>query len=352
MTSIDSYLLSKGYYPDSSGNYDQYLRNLEEAAGIEKAKNYLNWYKRKISSGQFSEYAVWRYVGNDLPMMKAIISSQIRLSMLCLEAFIEILGQQLKDTDLNILELGGSDGWAAAYLKEYYKLKGDVVVVDRNPFWGKAEDYIDHVSCDYSEYQNANKFDLIFSILGAPLSECDALLSCISRHASENAIILLAIRIGNQLDLGQFYELALKHSLYIDLGSLKKTEPFGEFEEQTIPVFQLRRKGEASPSHKLRLQRKFSYKISRAKRVVDSEAQFLYEVIKEGMLVHESSKIYDNGKATIHVFNFNGIDFMVWINPTNDIVIDYPVLREEYMNGIEYMDESFTTDEQWYFPKI
>ena len=352
MTDISTYLLGKGYFPNSSGNNQQYIKNLEIAVGAAKTRKYLNWIKKKISSGQFSEEAVWTYLGNDLPMMKAIISSQIRLSIFCLEAFIEILGQQLKETDLNILELGGSDGWAAGYLKEHYNLKGDVVVIDRNPFWGKAEDFIENVSCDYSEYQSAQKFDLIISILGAPLSECDGLLSCISRHASENAIILLAIRIANQQDLGHFYELAIKHSLYIDLGSLKKTEPFGEYEKESIPVFQLSRKGEASPSHKLRVERKFCYNLSKPKRVVDSEARFLFDVIKKGTLLQEFTQEILEYDFELNFYRFDGLDFLVLTNPSGSVMIDYPVLQDEINNGIDYIEQSIWGANNWYRPKL
>jgi hypothetical protein len=349
MISIDSYLRKKGYRPDSSGNKPKYIKNLEAAVGLEKAKKYFDWFERTLQQGQFSEEAVWKYVGDDPIMMKSIISSQIKLSMICLEEIVEILGRKPKGANWNILELGGSDGWAAGYLKEYYDLKGEVVNIDRNPFWGRAEDFIDTISCDYSEFQSEKKYDLIFSILGARVDECEGLLSCISRHAKSDSLIVLALRIANESALGDFYDMASKYSLFLEINQIRKTTPIGA---EAIPVIVLSNEGESSHSHKLRLQRNFSYKLSRPKRVVNSEAQFLYEIIKEGRLVHESFKTYDNGKATIHVFDFNGIDFMVWINPSNDIVIDYPILPEEYMNGIEYMEESCTTDKQWYFPKI
>jgi hypothetical protein len=349
MSSIDSYLRRKGYRSDSSGNKQKYAKNLEAAVGLEKARKYFDWFERTQLEGKFSEEAVWKYVGDDPKMLKSIISSQIKLSMLCLEEMIDILGRKPKGADWNILELGGSDGWASGYLKEYFGIKGDAVNIDRVPYWGKAEDYIESISCEYQEFQSDKKFDLIFSILGARVDECEALLSCISRHAKKNAQIVLALRIADESALGDFYDMASKYSLFLDINQIRKATHLGT---ETIPVIVLSSEGESSPSHKLRLQRKFSYKISSPKRVVNSEARFLYEVIKKGRLVHESSKIYDNGKATINVFNFNGIDFMVWINPSNDIVIDYPILPEEYLEGIEYMEESFTMDPNWYWPKL
>lgn len=349
MANLSSYLRQKGYRPDVANNNLKYVKALTNLIGQDRAEDYFQWFdQQKELHGFIDEKVVWDYVGNNPAMMKMLISTQLNLSMHCVEIFIEVLKNNPSIPN-NILELGAADGWAAAYLKERFKISGEVAVVDRNPFWGKAEDYIQTHHQNYFDLNIGKKYDLIIGALPAPLLACKELFECINRHVHENSLILLGIRVGGDDELEQFYEMAAKNSFCIDFNRSEKTPSHPNSER--IPVFVMKTTGEASYSHQIRLIRKLNYGLEEPKRVVGAEAKFLFRVIESGELVKHDHQDFSNATSTLKLIKFNELLFLVWYNSMGDIIIEYPMLQSD-IKGINVQDYNSAITSDFFLPGL
>lgn len=136
------------------------------------------------------------YFKNNVRALKILIGGQILISVKILESLVLFLSNVNKGEVIKrVLDLGGSDGWAADYLQLRLPSIEFIDVVDKNYIQEAKDKKINLINKDYTEYSSLVKYDLIYSILGIEYENIDVLIECILRNINTNGLIYLGLRI-------------------------------------------------------------------------------------------------------------------------------------------------------------
>ena len=337
---INNYLNKLGYRPDlSDGVYDKY----------EKA---LNKYLKDIRYQQFcslresasTEEDIINFIGDDIRLLKLVSSSQLKISIVILEEVINTI-RELDINPINILDLGGSDGWACNYLIKHFNPDSTVTVVDKNTIYEAVSENIEITNTDYSSYVKKGGHDLIISILGAPYDSLSDLYKCISQSLSENGKALLGLRISSISDYIESINIANNFNLKYEVDYSKRLQIFDEH----IPFICITKSNQAqTDSEKLLLSREGFMNYSNPKRVYGYEAQIFEKLLKEAEILSMDTIEFDNGiKFHLDIFKMNDIVYRKTYNTYGDLLIEYPVNSDDKYNNIQSQLERFHNESLW-----
>ena len=333
---VDSLLRKYEYNPElSDGILNKYEEKLFRYLGQEK---YIEFSELRQFHGP--EELITNYIGSDIKLLKLVFSSQIKISKTILENILEKL-KKLKPTINSILELGGADAWALDYLSKSYISANRLINLEKNPIWKNKNEQIHQVNKDYIDYQSENKFDLIFSILGAPISNITALLNCVKNNLDDNGICIVGIRIPNE---NQFIEL-IENLSDFGLSINKSLSNRISVNNEKLTVLCLKKTQIIYNSNdKLRISRMVFHGYSDRKRIYGFEANCLYRIIKDGKLIKSETKNFDVGWMKFDLIQKSEINYLYVQNYFGDCHIQFPVDDDFDLNN-----ELFVCNEDNFF---
>ena len=337
---INNYLRKIGYRPDlSDGILLKYEKALNNYLGD---KQYDDFCRARDSAK--NENDILEFVGPDLKLLKLILSGQITISTKILERIIDRL-RLLNKAPKNLLDLGGAEGWASSFLNKSLNFNCPITVVDRNPVFKPSGEELLIINEDYGNFSPNNNFDLIISILGAPISGLDELFGVIDRSISVDGSALLGLRIPTPIEYASAIDLAGKYNLAFQVDECESIEVFGD----SFPLIYLKRaKKPIDNNEKLMLVRKGFHNYSRTKRVFGYEAILLETLITEYETVVEEEKSWDNGDSfAITVLRKNGILYRKSSNSKGDLLIEYPVDIKDHFNNVDNQIRRFHKENLW-----
>ena len=191
--------LLKTYGYDLSYSFDdnRCTKALKKHLGNEKFSEFWNFVDSMVAlfgEGD-SEKIIRDRVGNDIKHLKILLSGQIIISVKLIQSIIKSIKTiNLNDT-LRILELGGSDGWAAEFVYKSIQVNPIIEVVDLNQLGGSSKENIKLINSNYNDFTSVNKYDIVYSVLGSSYKDIDILLNCINRNIATGGYVYLGLRI-------------------------------------------------------------------------------------------------------------------------------------------------------------
>ncbi len=189
------------------------------------------------------EKAIRDYIGNDEKHLKILLSGQILISVKILEAIIDVIRDLhlIGRESINILELGGFDGWASDYLNRYVIKKAKIDIVDLESPNSHSNPNIGMIRSSYSEFNSNKKYDVVFSILGIELSKFEEMLDCMIRNTECGSLVFLGLRVQ-----GAEYELILEKCRQNGFESINQPTKSIPVQlgtgTQVLPLFEFKRK--------------------------------------------------------------------------------------------------------------
>jgi len=191
--------LLKTYGYDLSYSFDdnRCAKALKKHLGNAKFNEFWNYVDSIIShfGEEDVEVRIREYIGNDIKHLKILLSGQIIISVKLIQTIIKSIKTiNLNDT-LRILELGGSDGWAAEYVYKSIQVNPIIEVVDLNQLSGSSKENIKLINSNYNDFTSVNKYDIVYSVLGTSYKDIDILLNCINRNIATGGYVYLGLRI-------------------------------------------------------------------------------------------------------------------------------------------------------------
>jgi len=326
---IKSILRKRGYRPDLSDNLDKYEANLSKYLGHERYHHF--WDLRE--SIEQNESKIFDFIGDDSRLLKLIFSGQIMSSATVLEGINDQLAKIADFNPKNLLDLGGSDGWASEYLMGRNSSIETSLVVDRCEIWRSPIDEIEIQNVEYSNFVPTSQYDLVISILGAPLSEASELLKVISDSLSELGYVFLALRIGTIELLKEFLEHLASLNLELMLSLSVKAYTANE----AFPILCLRRgKVKLTNNELLAASRKLMADLPIVKVVSTEEARFFLPLIEDGEEVFSDKRDYElDTWGRIRLIEKNGIKYRVTDNSYGNCAIEYPILDNDVTDAHE-----------------
>jgi hypothetical protein len=238
---INEHLRSYGYNLIYSYNDDYcsnaLLEHLGKGAYLKYGKKVIQ-YAEKNGVENVENY-VRSLIGKDTKHLKILISGQIAISVAILQQVIDNLNNALGNrTELSILELGGYDGWASDYLNKKLNISSKIDVVDRESKVQSKNENVRLIEDDYNSYRSESKYDVVFSILGAPAGDLSDLISCITSNIKDNGIAYLGLRIQPE-DYVTFVEHFSSHKLFQLTETVSTVSVNMSHGWETLPVFSL-----------------------------------------------------------------------------------------------------------------
>ncbi|MBM3454872.1 MAG: hypothetical protein FJX80_06960 [Bacteroidetes bacterium] len=100
-----------------------------------------------------------------------------------------------KNQEIQILELGGYDGWASDYINCNEFNNSFIDVVDSNFNGPNVNPNLRLIQTEYETFNSEKKYDVVFSILGIEYKKVNILFDCIDRNATKDTVILLGLRV-------------------------------------------------------------------------------------------------------------------------------------------------------------
>ncbi len=184
------------------------------------------------------EKYIRKLIGGDTVHLKILLSGQIAISVVILESIInEISNDFVGNENLKLLELGGYDGWASDYLSKQINInKIDVVDLDSSINQKNSKVFL--IESNYSDYRPIEKYDIVFSILGAAEKDFDILLGCIASNIKPNGKVYLGIRIRPD-EYDDFVKKASTYKLYKTTEKINTVDVLLATGKERFPVFNL-----------------------------------------------------------------------------------------------------------------
>lgn len=337
---ISNYLNKLGYRPDlSDGVYDKYEKVLHKYLKDIRYQQFCS-----LRESAFEEEDIINFIGDDVRLLKLVSSGQLKISIAILEEIISLI-RELDLNPVNILDLGGSDGWACDYLIRHLNLNSSAKVIDKNNIYESVSKNIQITNIDYSSYVNKDGHDLIISILGAPYENISDLYGCISRSLSENGKAFLGLRIASISDYVKSISIANSFNLKYEIDYSNRLKIFDEH----IPFICITKSNQAqTDNEKLLLSRKGFMNYSNPKRVYGYEAQVFDKLLKEAEILSMDTLEFDNGiKFHLDIFKMNNIVYRKTYNTYGDLLIEYPVNSDDKYNNIQSQFKRFQNETLW-----
>lgn len=328
---LESYIRKYGYRPDYSTN-DPYKTKYEKALlqylGEER---YLEFNEIR-DTPKVDESIIMEFIGDDVNLLKLILSSQIKISLKYLEEMITIINfKKLKPQ--NILDLGGGDGWASDYLNETFKWNADVTIVDKYESWSVINPKSKLVNCEYSDFKQNEKYDLVISILGINLLYKEQLLNCIYENLNENGTCIIGLRIGDEIDFQDFIRLICDLGFEVEINNSYRIEALGE----KMPIITLKKSTKKYIKNDFwRITRMSFNDLLEPKRFYGTDGVMIYDLICDGEELSNDRKDWDNGDYfIIRILKKNEIIYRVITNSYGDFLVETPILENDELNKIQ-----------------
>ncbi len=313
---ITSLVRKYGYKPELGTDLDKYETKLHEYLGREKYT--LFWDLRH--SENYSEDIIFRFIAEDPKLLKLIFSSQIHISISLAEYIFKVAHSKLSGSK-SVLELGGADGWALDFLQKRYLHLSRLVNVESHTVWQIQNEKISQIQSTYCGFNSSEKFDLIFSILGSPLSNSEELLNCISRNLEPDGVALIATRLASENDFLEMLDNIHGSNLSIEPSSSSRIT----CGKERITVFSLsNEKSVITENEKLSYVREIFHLYEEVKRIFGIEARVIYDLIKDSELIEKYKKEFDDGWMQFELIKKNGIFYLYTTNYMNSKIIQFP----------------------------
>ena len=336
---IKNYLTKLGYRPDlSDGILDKYEDRLYKYLKKERYEEFC-----EFRDYAMSEETMMSFIGDDINLLKIILSGQISISISILEEIISYFNSN-DISPKSILDLGGTDGWAINYLNEKLQLNSKLTVVDKNTLWKPVSENVNIINSYYNEYNTDEKHDLVVSILGAPLDNLNDFFECVKRSISQEGVAIVGLRISNEYDYAESVKLAGEYGLIFVAKQCKSIIVFDE----KIPLICLK-KTILKPNNNdcFSLVRKGYSNIENSKRVFGYEASLFSELITDGEVVSKDNKEFPNASMEVKIIQKNEILYRQTSNTIGDILIEYPVKLNSSYNTVENQSERMKKENIW-----
>lgn len=338
--SLSNYLNKIGYRPDlSDGKFQKFEKALFNYL---KEDLYLKFCSLREKSG--SEEDITTFIGNDLRLLRLVISGQIKISISLTEGILNILKER-KYSSLNILDLGGAEGWASSYINNQLNFNATIDVVEKNPIFAPLNDAITIHHVSYKDFNPIKKYDLIISILGAPSINFIELFDCIKRSIGSKGIALLGLRIPSISDYLNSIELLNNHGLFVEKKFTRKITVFGE--EMTI-LYLTPSDLINTTNDKLMLSRSSFMNYPNPKRIYGYEANLFSKFILNGKIIFNDKIEWEDGSSfTVELIEYEEIFYRKTSNSYGDTVIEYPVEKDDIFNKTENQIKRMTEENLW-----
>lgn len=196
---IENHLKNYGY--NLSFSLDDDLCSKELSKYLGKKKYFEFWSYVDNMREMFGPYQIENiirdYIGNDEKFLKILLSGQIINSTSILKEIIKSIERDFKESNnkLNILELGGYDGWSSDYIDLSINKSFSIDIVDNTILEKKFNPNLKYIKSDYDLYYSDCKYDIIFSILGIEYVNIQSLINCIDRNINVNGCVYLGLRV-------------------------------------------------------------------------------------------------------------------------------------------------------------
>lgn len=320
---LKNYLIKNGYRPDLSHDLDKYENTLQKYLTAERYIEFC-----ELREYGTNEEQVLAFIGSDLRFLKLAYSAQLNISISILEEIVKVL-DSLSLQPEEILDLGGSDGWAVDFLSRFLSFKGNLNVVDRNQVYEPISKNVNLFHVEYHKFQSPVKHDLIISILGAPVESIPELFQTISRMIHSNGIALMGLRIPNETEYLNSIRMAHKLGLMFDLEHCTVLE----IDHERIPFLALRKSNDKlDNSECLKLIRKGFLGIDEIRRIYGFEAKILYEIISKKNSLEKKFLEADDWRFDIELIQVNDIIYRISNLSSGDMLIEYPILIDDVCN--------------------
>jgi len=197
MNQIKDHLKKYGYYLNYSFDDNECSNALLRLLGKSEYKMFWKLVdEASINKNIDTEQFIRNYFVKNPKAIKILTSGQIAISVSILESIIKNILEDIEYIDIRrVLELGGSDGWAADFLLQNISKIQKIDIVDKNYENKKLNTKIEIFKNNYADFESAEKYDLIFSILGAPALMLDEMINCLNKNVLNNTIIYIALRL-------------------------------------------------------------------------------------------------------------------------------------------------------------
>ena len=241
---IEKHLKNYGYNLSFSLDDDLCSRELGKYLGKKKYLEFGSYVDNMIEmfGPHQIENIIRDYIGNDEKFLKILLSGQIIISVSILKEIIKSIERDFKESNdkLNILELGGYDGWSSDYIDLSINKSISIDIVDNTILKKKFNPNLKYIKSDYNLYNSDNKYDIIFSILGIEYVNIQSLINCIDRNIKINGCVYLGLRV--QPDdyskiIENFKELGFKETEK-DLKTIKVVKDTGV---ESFPLFEFKK---------------------------------------------------------------------------------------------------------------
>ena len=313
---ITSLVRKYGYKPELGTDLDRYKTKLYEYLGKEKYASF--WDLRH--SENHDEDMIFKFIAEDQKLLRLIFSSQIYMSISLTEHIFKSAHSKLSGCN-SVLELGGADGWALDFLQKKYSHLVKLVNVDFRTIWNIQNEKINQIQSTYSGFRSSEKFDLIFSILGSPLTNSEELLNCISENLKPDGVALIAIRLSSENNFVKMLDNIYSSNLSIEPASSSRITCGRE----RITVFYLQNeKSVITENEKLSFAREIFHLHEEVKRIFGFEARVMYDLIKDGEFIEKFKKEFDYGWMQFELIKKNDIFYLYTTNYMGDKIIQFP----------------------------
>ncbi len=328
---LESYIRKYGYRPDYSIDdpfKTKYEKALLQYLGEER---YLEFNDLR-DLPMVDESIVMNFIGEDVNLLKLVLSSQIKISL----KFLEEMNSILKNKKIKpkfILDLGGGDGWASDYLNETFKWNAEATIIDKYESWKVFNPKSILINCDYSDFKSEIKYELAISILGASLSHFEKLLECAYSSLVESGTFLVGVRIGNEIDYQNAIKLISEVGFIVDTQNSYKIESLGE----RLPLLTLKKSFVKYNKNDLwRITRQSYSEKQNPKRFFGIEGFIIYDLICDGKELSTDKRVWENGDFfQITVIEKNEIVYRVITNSFGNILIETPIEADDEFNNMD-----------------
>jgi len=200
MININNHLRNYGYNLEYSLNDDLCSKELRKYLGRKKYDKFWTHVDNMVSlSGTTNdvEKIIRDFIGEDLKFLKILLSGQIIISVSIIEEIINSIksNPSFLNKKLDILELGGYDGWTSDYLDLSIENELNIDVVDIEKSENNPNKNIRLINSDYKNFISKKRYDIVFSVLGINYNNIDVLLNCILQNINKDGYVYLGLRV-------------------------------------------------------------------------------------------------------------------------------------------------------------
>jgi hypothetical protein len=331
---LNTFLRQLDFHPEFCVNHDQYIHEIQSHLGKEQGDKFLKKIDSMNKRGTFSEEKLTKMIDSDVKLLKLVFSTQIQISSDFLENMIPLI-EANENKPESVLELGGANGWALAYLKKKFDSLSECHLVDSNPTWGVVDPIIQVFWQDYAEYAPTQKFDLIISILGVKNGEWSKLLKPIVLGSTADTQILLGLRI-NPSDLNRFLNDCEACQLAPKLTGMA----FFQSCDQHFRIIELQKTENKSISP---LERKHFKKLFAESQELTTvcgwEAMYLAIDLDEYDTIYSSETSDQDVNENLKLILAGDTLYRVWKSALDETIVEFPVKLVDPLNELENMSQ-------------